>query len=70
MTLRPKPPAATELTRAQYDGWACCWCGKSLSQRGGVSVGRARGNSGAYVLDVEVYACSYRCPQRPAGRAP
>jgi hypothetical protein len=64
VTWQPKPPPATELTRAQYDGYACCWCGTSLWQ-GAISVGRARGSIGAHVLDVEVYACSKRCPKRP-----
>ncbi|MFE2040875.1 hypothetical protein ACFXAZ_08055 [Streptomyces sp. NPDC059477] len=51
---RPSPAAA--LTRAQYSGWDCCWCGKPLKE-GGVSVGIARGRLGAHVLDIEVYAC-------------
>ena len=50
-------PSACSLTRAQYSGWACCWCGSSLLHSGGTSAGIARGSSGAHVLDVEVYAC-------------
>ncbi|MGP4084193.1 hypothetical protein [Streptomyces sp. KR55] len=49
-------PSALDLTRAQYSGWACCWCGRRLTE-GGVSAGIARGRSGAHVLDIEVYAC-------------
>lgn len=64
MTWQPKPPPATDLTRAQYSGWACCWCGTSL-QYGGVSVGIARGRLGVHVLDIEVYACGRKCPKRP-----
>jgi hypothetical protein len=64
MTGQPKPPPATELTRAQYSGWACCWCGTSL-KHGGVSAGRSRGRLGAHVLDVEVYACRWCCPKKP-----
>ncbi|MER6431607.1 hypothetical protein ABT272_28330 [Streptomyces sp900105245] len=50
-------PSAPALTRAQYSGWACCWCGCSLLRSGGISAGIARGSSGAHVLDAEVYAC-------------
>ncbi|MGW3724132.1 hypothetical protein [Streptomyces sp. NPDC000851] len=44
------------MTQAQYSGWACCWCGRSLRE-GGVSAGIARGRIAAHVLDIEVYAC-------------
>jgi predicted RNA-binding Zn-ribbon protein involved in translation (DUF1610 family) len=54
------PPAA-ELTRAQYSGWACCWCGAAL-WAGARSAGIARGRSGVHVLDVEVFECSPHCP--------
>ncbi|MFC8201265.1 hypothetical protein ACFUTV_38595 [Streptomyces sp. NPDC057298] len=64
MTWRPKPPPATQLTYAQYSGWDCCWCGKRM-WRGAVSAGISRGSQGACVLDIEVYACGPRCPQRP-----
>ncbi|MFI9154471.1 hypothetical protein [Streptomyces sp. NPDC053367] len=78
----PLPPA-TSLTGPQYNGWACVWCGTSLARTGGVSAGIARGQIGAHVLDVEVYACPAGCrtrptktparagdpPQNPAGRA-
>lgn len=49
-------PAATELTRAQYSGWACVFC-HTLLDKGAVSVGRAEGSVGAVDLSVEVYAC-------------
>ena len=64
MTWTPKPPPATDLTRAQYDGWACCWCGGSLWE-GARSAGVARGSVGAHVLDIEVYECGPRCRARP-----
>jgi hypothetical protein len=68
---RPKPPPVTELTKAQHDGWACCWCGMSLLKQGGRSAGRAEGSAGAHDLSVEVYECGPRCPERPApGRIP
>ncbi|MFR0359076.1 hypothetical protein [Streptomyces sediminimaris] len=58
MSALPEPPAAVDLTRAQYAGWACCWCGRSLLHvRGAVSAGTARGTVGAVVLDVDVYGC-------------
>lgn len=71
MTL-PEPPPVRELSRAQYSGWACCWCGKSLLDvTGAVSAGIARGSSGVHVLDIGVYACGPECPQMPrGGRAP
>ncbi|WP_328426066.1 hypothetical protein [Streptomyces sp. NBC_00443] len=69
MTWIPKPPAAAELNRAQYSGWACCWCATSLLGVSGViSAGIAEGRMGAHVLDTEVYACGPRCPQRPRRR--
>lgn len=66
---RPLPPA-NALTRAQYSGWACCWCGASLLRSGGSSVGVARGRSGAHVLDVEVYACPNCAPAPTISRPP
>ncbi len=74
MTQAPEPPPVERLSKAQYDGWACCWCGKSLlHDSGAVSAGIARGNSGVHVLDVEVFACGAACPQGPrsprSGRA-
>ena len=56
MTRQEPPPAAT-LTRAQHAGWACCFCGASLRETGGVPAGRAKGWSGAHDLSVDVYAC-------------
>ncbi|MFJ4785524.1 hypothetical protein [Streptomyces sp. NPDC088794] len=57
--MRPEPPGAADLSRAQYSGWACCWCGKGLlDEKGVVSAGIARGRQGAVVLDIEVYACA------------
>lgn len=53
---RPRLPAATGLTRAQYSGWACVWCGASL-QGGAIPAGRAIGSIGAHRLDVDVYQC-------------
>lgn len=64
MTL-PEPPPYRELTYHQRTGWACCWCGASLLRAGGVPAGRARGRSGAHVLDVDVYACGATCPKIP-----
>ncbi len=52
-------PAADKLTRRQYQGWDCVWCGTAL-WHGAVSAGRATGQVGAVVFDIEVYACS-RC---------
>lgn len=70
MTWKPTPPpAAIELNYEQYSGRACCWCGTRL-WRGAVSAGIARGSIGAHVLDIEVYACSPRCPERPRRKTP
>jgi hypothetical protein len=49
-------PAATELSRAQYSGWACVFCSARLG-KGAVSVGRTEGRVGSVDLSVEVYAC-------------
>lgn len=71
MSALPEPPTTDRLSKAQYDGWACCWCGKGLLDvRGAVSAGISRGRVGAAVLDVEVYACpSCAAPSEPqAGR--
>ncbi|MGW4728831.1 hypothetical protein ACWEQC_06570 [Streptomyces shenzhenensis] len=78
MTPRPEPPPAASLTYAQYSGWACCWCAKSLLDViGAVSAGIARGREGVHVLDVEVYACPdcaghsrSRPPERRQGGTP
>lgn len=52
-----------ELTFAQFQGWACCWCGTSLwNAIGGVSAGRSQGRQGA---SIEAYACSQQCPKQP-----
>lgn len=64
MTAALKPPPATELSRAQYSGWACCWCSASLLQNGGVPAGRAQGKVGAHDLSVDVYACATCARQR------
>jgi hypothetical protein len=61
MTAPHTLPPATELTRAQYDGWACCRCSAPL-WAGARSAGIARGRSGVHVLDVEVFECSPHCP--------
>ncbi|MFF0226319.1 hypothetical protein [Streptomyces sp. NPDC004629] len=66
MTARHEPPPVASLTYAQYSGWACCWCGKSLLKvTGAVSAGVARGRDGAHVLDIEVYACPDCAPPAP-----
>jgi hypothetical protein len=49
-------PAAVDLTRAQYSGWACVFCHASLA-KGVVSAGRAEGHIEAHDLSVEVFAC-------------
>ncbi|WP_107473345.1 hypothetical protein [Streptomyces sp. NRRL S-813] len=68
MTRHPKPPPMDELTYAQHQGWACCWCGTSLwTAVGGISVGRSPGPNGT---SIEVYACSRLCPQRPTTQTP
>jgi ribosomal protein L37AE/L43A len=54
--MSPHLPPATELSRAQFDGWACVYCGHAL-RKGAVSVGRATGRAGAHDLSIEVYAC-------------
>ncbi len=56
MTTAVTPPAAADLNRAQYSGWACCWCNTSLKE-GGVLAGRAEGQIGAHDMSVDVYAC-------------
>jgi hypothetical protein len=65
VTWTPRPPHVDRLTRGQYSGWNCCWCGTSLMSRGARSAGRAPGMSGAHDLSVEVYECGPRCPMRP-----
>lgn len=64
--MRPLP-AATAITRGQWDGRDCVWCRASLSH-GAQSAGIARGSVGAVVLDIEVYACPSCAisPQTPA----
>jgi hypothetical protein len=64
MTWKPKPPRAADLSRGQYSGWNCCWCGARLT-RGARSAGRALGSIGDHDLSVEVYECGPRCPTRP-----
>jgi hypothetical protein len=65
-------PSALDLTRPQFDGWACVWCGIPLMGMEGVtSAGRAEGRMGAHDMGVEVYACP-ACtvaPMTPAERA-
>lgn len=58
-------PSALDLTRAQYSGWACVWCGATL-QNGATPAGRACGSSGAHVLDVDVYQCPTCARSHPA----
>ncbi|RMB85636.1 hypothetical protein [Streptomyces shenzhenensis] len=70
MSPPPEPPPAASLTYAQYSGWACCWCAKSLLDvAGAVSAGIARGREGVHVLDIEVYACP-DCAGRSSRRPP
>ena len=61
-----QPPPVSDLSYAQYSGWACCWCSARL-WHGAVSAGIARGRSGAHVLDIEVYACPDCADARPRG---
>lgn len=61
MTGRRALPGVEELTRLQFDGWACVWCGASLG-KGAVSAGRAEGRLGAHDLSIEVYACPLCAP--------
>ncbi|MGR3871002.1 hypothetical protein ACUXZZ_20710 [Streptomyces graminifolii] len=68
----PALPSALDLTRPQFDGWACVWCGVPLMGMAGVtSAGRAEGQIGAHDLGVEVYACApcTVAPLTPAERA-
>lgn len=65
MTARVELPPVEQLSYGQYNGLACVWCGIRLTQ-GAVSAGTARGQSGAHILDTEVYAC----PEHPGGPAP
>lgn len=55
--VTPDPPPVGDLSKAQYDGWACCWCGSSLLSVKAVPAGVSRGSSGVHVLDIEVWAC-------------
>jgi hypothetical protein len=55
VTGRPLP-SALDLTRAQFDGWACVWCAAPLD-KGAVSQGRAQGAIGDHDMSIEVYAC-------------
>lgn len=64
--MTPELPPATELTRAQYSGWACVYCRAPLD-KGAVFAGRAQGSSGAHDLSVEVYACP-SCADAPTIR--
>jgi hypothetical protein len=65
MSARSLPSVHT-LTRAQYDGHACVWCGERL-WTGAVSAGIARGHIGAHDLSIEVYACP-DCDRRGGDR--
>lgn len=66
MNRRPIP-AVEELTRAQFDGWACVWCSTPL-RAGASSAGRTEGRLGEHDLSIEVYECP-ACHQAPAPRA-
>ena len=54
--MTAKLPPATQLTGAQYNGWACCWCGTVL-KNDAVPAGRAQGRIGAHDMSIDVYAC-------------
>lgn len=54
-------PSVSELSRAQFDGWACVFCRAPLD-KGAISAGRAEGSSGAHDLSIEVYACPICAP--------
>jgi hypothetical protein len=60
-------PDARHLTRAQYAGWACVWCGRPLTT-GATLAGRAVGSIGAHRLDVDVYQCPDCTPVQPQER--
>jgi hypothetical protein len=66
--MRGLLPPATSLTRPQYDGWACIWCGASIKD-GGIPAGRAQGRIGAHDMSVNVYACK-ACAPAPTGSRP
>lgn len=56
MTTRVELPPVEQLSYGQYNGTACVWCSTKLTT-GAVSAGIARGQSGAHILDTEVFAC-------------
>ncbi|MFJ7049070.1 hypothetical protein ACIQVC_37530 [Streptomyces sp. NPDC101112] len=55
-------PPVEQLSYGQYKGLACVWCKAKLTT-GAVSAGIARGQSGAHILDTEVYACPNCAPK-------
>lgn len=61
-------PSALDLTRPQFDGRACVWCGIPL-WKNAVSAGRSEGRLGVHDLSVEVYACPL-CADAPAPKTP
>lgn len=65
--MKRRLPAVQDLTRAQFDGWACVWCSTPL-RSGAVSAGRAEGHLGKHDLSIEVYECP-ACHQPPADRS-
>lgn len=56
-------PSALDLTRRQWDGLDCVWCGTYMPT-GAVTVGRAEGHVGAVDLGIEVYACLLCAPNQ------
>lgn len=56
-------PSALSLTRRQWEGYDCVWCGTYMPT-GAVHVGRAEGTAGAVDLSVEVYACQICAPPK------
>ncbi|MFJ3310293.1 hypothetical protein ACIPSA_46340 [Streptomyces sp. NPDC086549] len=58
MTTKAEIPHPRDLTRAQYTGWACVWCGRRLLDAKARLAGRAIGSIGAVVMDVDVYECA------------
>ncbi|MGW3152381.1 hypothetical protein ACWDG1_49065 [Streptomyces sp. NPDC001177] len=58
MTSKTAIPHPRDLTRRQYAGWACVWCGRGLLRVKAQLAGRSVGSIGAVVMDVDVYECA------------
>jgi hypothetical protein len=61
---RVELPPVEQLSSGQYRGLNCVWCAVKLTT-GAVSAGTARGQSGAHILDTEVWSCP-NCASAPA----